>query len=44
MQEEVQYKILDTAVGHPNEQVFVLLKGQCHKIFDPRFFSSIDHP
>jgi hypothetical protein len=20
------------------------LKGQCHEIFDPRFFSSIDHP
>jgi hypothetical protein len=22
----------------------ITLKGQCHEIFDPRFFSSIDHP
>jgi hypothetical protein len=26
------------------ELATLFLKGQCHEIFDPRFFSSIDHP
>jgi hypothetical protein len=45
----VQYrgenKFLCSASNKKKSATFLnILKGQCHEIFYPRFFSSIDHP
>jgi hypothetical protein len=43
------WKILSILHKLKNQKTYknmglVILKGQCHEIFDPPFFSSIDYP